>query len=210
MILLKKIFGAALVVAAAMSIIACGSKTKTEGQTGENESAVITDAICMEAKGPIEEMNVSSKSGIFGSDFIYKFDENGEITSIQDGFQVDYGKDDIKMERDDKNRPVKMTISYTEMGEDEPTENVTVFSYDGNGNLVKEEHQSGGDSWTVTYTLDQNGNAIEYTVSDQEGEAKYAISYPDGAIDNEGNWTARTVTSNGETTTVTRKITYRK
>lgn len=201
-----------LVAIAAFALTACGSQKKADDQTSEdgNNPVVITDAICMEAKGPVSEMEVTTKSGLFESIFVYKFNEIGELISIEDGQTVELGKDDIKMERDDMKRPVKMTTQYFEEMDDEtPSENVVQFFYDGNSNLVKEEHKDAYANWTIAYTLDADGNATEYLITSPEGEEKSSIAYPEGAIDTEGNWTSRTLTSGDQTTTVTRKITYR-
>ena len=156
-------------------------------------------------------MEVTTKSGLFESTYTYKFNEQGELISIEDGQRVDLKDDDIKIERDDRKRPVKMTTPYyEEMDDEEPQYNVITFVYDDSGNLIKEQHGDASESWSITYGLDKDGRVTEYTMSVPEGDLKASISYPEDAIDEEGNWTSRTLTSGDETTTVTRKIEYRK
>lgn len=174
----------------------------------KNQPEVITDAICMDAKGEISKIEETVKQGLYEATTVYTFNNKGELISSE-LLDSDAGNDGLKMERDANGMPTKMILKvFDDMGEEE--EYSISFSYDNAHRLIKEGHENFDSSWTTTYTRDSDGNIILMTVNDPfGGTQKSTITYPEGAFDSHGNWTKRIFKSEDGTTTVTRKITYK-
>ena len=67
----------------------------------------------------------------------------------------------------------------------------TVYKYKANEKEQLDYSDDGSLSQRVVYTLDNKGNAVEETVFNEKGEARYKISYT-YEFDSNGNWTKRT------------------
>lgn len=174
--------------------------------TGRQE--VITDAICMDAKGEIKKIEETVKQGLYEATTVYTFNDQGQLVSseLQDS---DAGNAGLSVVRDEQGGPTKLILKvYDEM--DELQDYTISFSYDDAHRLTKERHENYDASWTTTYTRDADGHITAETVKDPFGGVqKSTITYPEGSFDSHGNWTKRVYKSEGEQSTVTRKITYK-
>ncbi len=204
-------------VAACLGFCACSGNSKggtpeNDGQTtaaAPEEEAIITDAICMDAKGNISKIEETIEEGLFGSTTIYTFDEQGHLIS-REQLDCDDCNPDFELKRDSLSRPILLTLKETDdMGEEQ---NYCIsFTYDSDNLLIKEEHGNEYADWTTNYTRDNEGKIIEMKVEDSLNETStQSVTYPEDSFDINGNWIKRIFDGGGSKTTVTRKITYRQ
>ncbi len=191
----------------------CGGKTKSDSEATNDSSAVkadtliteeaaedITDAIIFNVKGQIWRIVERTKENLYESEDVYEFDGEGHLKSIQ-------GLENLKVERDDKGRPIKLT--YTILDEiEEPQESSIKYEYNDKNQLIKETQNLYDGDWIVDYTYDDEGRQVSKHIhSSIEDIPVMTFTYPDDGFDSNGNWIVR-IQGGEQKATVTRTITY--
>lgn len=174
----------------------------------ESQPVIISDALCLDVRGKISKLEETVKNGLYEGITVYEFDDNGHLTK---SYMKDSGvtNDDMKVSRNPQGIPTKLTMKVEdEMGDEQ--EYTISFAYDDQLRLVREQHENYDSSWTTEYNRDKDGKVTSMTVKDSfGGSEKSTFTYPEGSIDEKGNWTKRTADSGTDKTTVTRKIVYK-
>ncbi len=173
----------------AMGTSACGNsnsgETTSEEQKSdstETQSAKQTtppDLRFLELSGPVKTCKYLNDYGGISAEYAYN--EKGVFTEI-------YGT----VTRNEKGQIVKLVQLIGEMGDDEPSEEVTEYEYDADGYLAK-QHWVGG---TMNYTY-QDGKLVKLETVYKSDNSTASSTYEYVEFDEKGNWTKRVYKTQG-------------
>lgn len=89
-----------------------------------------------------------------------------------------------------------------------PSKTCTIYSYDNESNIVKEEWYNNSElSRSTNFKYDKKGNIVYEEVLDYDDMEKFTTTYS-YKYDRKGNWIKREETQNNETCVTTRNIIY--